>query len=191
MRAAQGPARAMLARMSRTLAEIVLLLERLAPLHLAEDWDNVGLLLEPSGSNDRTISRVLLCIDLSEIVLTEAIDEGADLVVAYHPPLFKGLKRLRISAPEERVLVRALEAQLPVYSPHTALDAAANGVNDWLARGLGSGKRRALAPFHAKRGAFKVVVFVPRSHLDALRSALSRELGAGQIGNYSECSYEL
>src|SRR5450432_3605176 len=190
MRAAQGPARAMLARMSRTLAEIVLLLERLAPLHLAEDWDNVGLLLEPSGSNDRTISRVLLCIDLSEIVLTEAINEGADFVVAYHPPLFKGLKRLRISAAEERVLVRALEAMLPVYSPHTALDAAANGVNDWLARGLGAGKRSALVPAPAS-GAFKLVVFVPRSHVNELRRALSHELGAGQIGHYSECSYEL
>jgi putative NIF3 family GTP cyclohydrolase 1 type 2 len=80
---------------------------------------------------------------------------------------------------------------LPIFSPHTALDAAPNGVNDWLARGLGPGKRRALAPFSAKSGAFKVVVFVPRSHVDTLRSALSRELGAGQIGNYSECSYEL
>ena len=181
----------MLAYMSRTLAEVVLLLERLAPLHLAEDWDNVGLLLEPSGAAGRAVSRLFLCIDLGESVLAEAIEQRADFIVAYHPPLFKGLKRLRASAPEERVLVRALEAQLPIYSPHTALDAAPSGVNDWLARGLGPGKRRALAPFNAKSGAFKVVVFVPRSHVDALRSALSRELGAGKIGNYSECSYEL
>jgi dinuclear metal center YbgI/SA1388 family protein len=181
----------MLARMSRTLAEVVLLLERLAPLDLAEDWDNVGLLLEPSGSAERQISRLFLCIDLSEGVLSEAIEQRADFVVAYHPPLFKGFKRLRASAAEERVVVRALEARLPVYCPHTALDAAPNGVNDWLARGLGPGKCRALAPATAKNGAFKLVVFVPRSHVDALRSALAREVGAGQIGNYSECSYEL
>ena len=183
--------RAMLERMGRTLAEVVLLLERLAPPDLAEDWDNVGLLLEPSGSAGRPISRVFLCIDLDESVLTEAIEESADLIVAYHPPLFKGLKRLRISAAEERVVVRAIEAKLPVYSPHTALDAARNGVNDWLARGLGTGKCRALAPHVSPSTPFKVVVFVPRSHVAALRSALSQELGAGQIGNYSECSYEV
>ena len=169
----------------------MLLLERLAPLHLAEDWDNVGLLLEPSGSSDRAISRLLLCIDLSESVLTEAIDEGADFVVAYHPPLFKGLKRLRISAAEERVIVRALEAKLPVYSPHTALDAAAGGVNDWLARGVGAGECSALVPHAQTSAAYKLVVFVPRSHVSELRRALAHELGAGQIGNYSECSYEL
>src|SRR5258708_30982304 len=147
----------MLARMSRTLAEVVSLLERLAPLDLAEDWDNVGLLLEPSGSAERAIMRVFLCVDLSESVLAEAIEERADFVVAYHPPLFKGFKRLRAGAAEERVVVRTLEAKLPVYSPHTALDAAPNGVNDWLARGLGPGTRRALEPRVTERAAFKPV----------------------------------
>jgi len=178
----------MLARMSRSLSEVLALLERIAPLDLAEDWDNVGLLLEPAGAS--SIERMFLCIDLSEDVVSEAIDRGADFVLAYHPPLFKGLKRLRISAAEERVIVRALEAKLPVYSPHTALDATAGGVNDWLARGLGTGKVRALLP-HAGKTAYKLVVFVPRSHVSALRSALSSELGCGTIGNYHECSYEL
>jgi dinuclear metal center YbgI/SA1388 family protein len=176
--------------MSRTLAEILALLERLAPLHLAEDWDNVGLILEPSGIAERPISRVFLSIDLSESVLSEALERSADFVVAYHPPLFKGLKRVRASAPEERVVVRALEAGLPVYSPHTALDAAPNGVNDWLARAVGSGTHSALVP-RTESGTFKVVVFVPRSHVGELREALARELGAGRIGNYTECSYEL
>ncbi|HEY4106188.1 MAG TPA: Nif3-like dinuclear metal center hexameric protein [Polyangiaceae bacterium] len=177
--------------MTRTLAEIVALLERFAPLSLAEDWDNVGLLVEPGGALGREVKRVFLCIDLSEIVLTEAIDEGADLCVSYHPPLFKGVKRLRISSADERVIVRALEAKLPVYSPHTALDATEHGVNDWLARGLGAGQCSALVPHSSKHDAYKLVVFVPRSHVAELRSALSRELGAGTIGDYSECSYEL
>ncbi|HEX3776640.1 MAG TPA: Nif3-like dinuclear metal center hexameric protein [Polyangiaceae bacterium] len=177
--------------MTRTLADVVALLERFAPLALAEDWDNVGLLIEPSGALEGAVKRLFLCIDLSEAVLTEAIDERADLCVSYHPPLFKGVKRLRISAAEERVIVRALEAKLPVYSPHTALDAADDGVNDWLLRGLGSGKRSALVPHVSTRGAYKLVVFVPRSHVAELRGALSNELGAGAIGNYSECSYEL
>jgi dinuclear metal center YbgI/SA1388 family protein len=181
---------AMLGRMTRTLVDVVALLERLAPPHLAEDWDNVGLILEPSGTAERGVSRVFLCIDLSESVLSEALDERADLVVAYHPPLFKGLKRLRISAADERVIVRALEAKLPVYSPHTALDAAEQGVNDWLARGLGAGNCSALVP-HQRRPTYKLVVFVPRAHVAELRSALSNELNAGTIGDYSECSFEL
>lgn len=183
----------MLARMSQTLVEVVALLERLAPLDLAEDWDNVGLLLEPSAAAVRAVSRALLCIDLSESVLREAIERGAGLIVAYHPPIFRGLKRVRASSAEERVALLAIEAGLAIYSPHTALDATENGVNDWLARGLGTGASRPLIPHSPKPGSaeYKLVVFVPRSHVDDLRSALSRELGAGNIGNYSECSYEL
>ena len=182
----------MLRRMTRTLADVLQLLERIAPLGLAEDWDNVGLVLEPSASAGLDIKRLFLCIDLSESVLSEALDVRANFVLAYHPPIFRGLKRLRASAANERVLVRALEAGLAVYSPHTALDAAQGGVNDWLARGVGPGRCTPLVP-HAKQASaeLKLVVFVPRSHVAALRSALSHELGAGSIGNYSECSYEL
>jgi dinuclear metal center YbgI/SA1388 family protein len=182
----------MLGAMSRTLPEMLALLERLAPLELAEDWDNVGLLLEPTAALQRPISRAFLCIDLSDRVLDEALTAGADFLLAYHPPLFRGLKRLRASAAEDRVLLRALEAGLAVYSPHTALDAAEGGVNDWLASAFGSGRRTPLVASAASTPAeFKLVVFVPRSHVAELRHALSNELGAGAIGNYSECSYEL
>ncbi len=182
----------MLPRMTRKLADVLQWLERIAPLGLAEDWDNVGLVLEPSASAEQDIKRLFLCIDLSESVLSEALELGANLVLAYHPPIFRGLKRLRASSAEERVLVRALEAGLAVYSPHTALDAAHGGVNDWLARGVGEGRCTPLVPSPSKQSAeLKLVVFVPRSHVAQLRSALSQELGAGSIGNYSECSYEL
>ncbi|MEO7033754.1 MAG: Nif3-like dinuclear metal center hexameric protein [Polyangiaceae bacterium] len=178
--------------MTRKLADVLQLLERIAPLDLAEDWDNVGLLLEPTLSAQREIERLFLCIDLSESVLSEAIELGANFVLAYHPPLFRGLKRLRASSAEERVLVRALEAGLAVYSPHTALDAAQGGVNDWLASGVGPGRCTPLVPHVSKAATeFKLVIFVPRSHVSALRSALAQELGAGSIGNYTECSYEL
>jgi len=183
----------MLPGMSRTLSSVLELLERIAPLDLAEDWDNVGLLVEPSRATQRDLNRLFLCIDLSESVLAEALEVGADFVLSYHPPIFRGLTRVRASAHAERVLVRALEAGIAVYSPHTALDATPNGVNDWLARGIGPGRCTPLALHASKRAAseFKLVVFVPRSQLDALREALSRELGLGVIGNYSECSYQL
>ena len=182
----------MLGRMSQTLSEVLALLERLAPLNLAEEWDNVGLLLEPSGAAARPIARAFLCIDLSESVLDEALAANADFLIAYHPPLFRGLKRLRASTPEDRVLLRALEAGLALYSPHTALDAATGGVNDWLASAFGPGRSAPLVAHQAATNAeFKVVVFVPRPQVAALRHALSSELGAGAIGNYAECSYEL
>jgi dinuclear metal center YbgI/SA1388 family protein len=182
----------MLRRMSRTLAEVLALLERLAPLHLSEDWDNTGLLLEPLGAATRAIERAFLCIDLSESVLDEAIERGADFLIPYHPPLFRGLKRLREGDAEERVLLRALQAGLAVYSPHTALDATVDGVNDWLARAFGSGRTSPLMPRADEPVAaeFKLVVFVPEPHVAELRHALSRELGLGSIGNYSECGYE-
>jgi dinuclear metal center YbgI/SA1388 family protein len=142
--------RAMLRAMSCSLQSVVALLGRLAPLDLAEDWDNVGLLLEPSERAIRDVSRLFLCIDLSESVLAEALELGADFVLAYHPPIFRGLKRLRASSAEERVLVRALEAGVALYSPHTALDATPNGVNDWLARGVGAGRHTPLKP-HASQ----------------------------------------
>jgi dinuclear metal center YbgI/SA1388 family protein len=183
----------MLLRMSRTLAEVIALLERLAPLHLSEDWDNTGLLLEPPSAATRPIERAFLCVDLNELVLEEAIEREADLLIAYHPPLFRGLKRLCARSPEERVLLGALGAGLAVYSPHTALDAAVDGLNDWLARAFGDGSSRPLIAHPDKPAAaeFKLVVFVPEPQVANLRSALSRELGLGSIGNYSECGYEL
>src|SRR3954454_15878195 len=158
----------MLAHMSRTLRlnEVIALLERLAPLDLAEDWDNTGLLLEPLGAAARPIERAFLCIDLSESVLDEALERGADLLIAYHPPLFRGLKRLRARSAEERLLLRTLSAGLSVYSPHTALDATTDGVNDWLARAFGAGRCTPLFAASATSAAeLKLVVFVPEAHV--------------------------
>ncbi len=175
--------------MALPLRNILGLLAELAPLTLAEDWDNVGLLLEPSGAHERSYERILCTIDLSEAVLAEAAAVRADFVLAYHPPIFKGVKRLRASRPEERLVTLALEARLPVYSPHTALDAAPDGLNDWLARGLGAGSVTPLVAARAGRAQLKLVVFTPREHVPALRSALSQRANAGVIGNYSECSF--
>jgi len=128
--------------MSLGLERVLLALQSIAPLELAEEWDNAGLLLEPV--KPRKIRKISLTIDLTEPVLAEALAGRADLVVAYHPPWFHPLRRLSRSVPHERVLLRAIRAGLSIYSPHTALDAAPGGVNDWLADGLGAGLRRSL-----------------------------------------------
>lgn len=126
--------------MVRPLNDILAVFEEIAPLYLAEDWDNVGLLLSPSESAQ--IEHILLTVDLTEAVLAEATSEHADLILAYHPPLFKGLRRLTRRTASERVLMDALRAGIFIYSPHTALDAAPGGINAWLGALLGPGSGR-------------------------------------------------
>lgn len=177
--------------MSLPLSGLLTALETLAPLALAEPWDNVGLLLDPRADGaELEVARVLLTIDATPAVLEEAVGVGAECLVAYHPPLFHAKKRL--SRVEDPVLWGAVQQGLAVYSPHTALDAVRGGVNDWLAEAFAPARVSALVPSERADvgGELKLVVFVPAGAADRLRSALS-EAGAGVIGNYSECSFAL
>ncbi len=119
--------------MDPSLESVLEVLHDLAPPGLAAEWDNVGLLLEGT----RTIQTVILCIDLTEAVFDEARERSADLIVAYHPPIFKGIRRLTGGTPQGRVLLGALRGGISVYSPHTALDAATGGMCDWLLESFG------------------------------------------------------
>lgn len=172
--------------MPAAISAVVDALKEIAPLDLAEEWDNVGLLIERTRPDP--IGRVLLTIDVTDAVLEESIRSKAEMIVAYHPPIFEPVKRF---AAKDR-LARLIRHDLAVYSPHTALDAAPGGVNDWLADGLGPGRRE---PIHQARvtdrnQAYKVVVFVPREALDGLRSAMA-QASAGTIGHYSHCSFNI
>jgi len=129
------------------LKKLLEALEEMAPLELAEEWDNVGLLLCPSRK--RTSGKLLLTIDLTEPVLEEALRLGADTIVAYHPPIFDPLSELTPTEARQRVILRLVESRIAVYSPHTALDAVVGGVNDWLALGLGEGDSAPIVPFVA------------------------------------------
>lgn len=175
-------------------------MDTIAPLSAAEDWDRVGLHL---GDPDRDLAGpVLLTIDLTERVLDEAIGRGASAIIAYHPPIWKPLERITGRTATERVVRGALEAGIAVYSPHTALDAAAGGVTDWLCECVAvkasktpgaqalTADVRALVPLpvRATSQEMKLVIFTPRSALDQLRGALATS-GAGQIGVYEVCSF--
>lgn len=129
-----------------SLAEVLDILHEIAPLELAAEWDNVGLLLQPNRRAAR-VRRVLLTIDLGDAVVAEAKRARADLVVSYHPPIFQPLRRLRHDEAKGRTLLLVVAAGLPVYSPHTALDAAPSGLADWLATGvLGGAVPKGLRP---------------------------------------------
>ena len=130
------------------LQRVVAELHKMYPPCLAEDWDNVGLLVEPSSDQQQVISHVFLTNDLTEQVMEE-IDKAVPkvgLVIAYHPPIFKPLKTLTRGTTKERIIVKALETRMAIYSPHTAADSVCGGVNDWLAEGLGCGKTKPLRP---------------------------------------------
>lgn len=116
-----------------TIAETLAALDAVAPLRLAASWDNTGLLLE----GDRAVETMLLTIDLSASVLREALKHDVDLVVAYHPPIFSGLKRLTRRHVQTATLLSLARQGVHVYSPHTALDAVAGGINDWLLEAFG------------------------------------------------------
>ncbi|MBI1190138.1 MAG: Nif3-like dinuclear metal center hexameric protein [Tepidisphaera sp.] len=179
------------------VSDLVSAMHDIAPLEYAEAWDKVGLLV---GDAARALKgRVLLTIDLTERVLEEAIGAKAGAIIAYHPPIFEPLNRVTSATPRQRVVLRAIEHQIAVYTPHTALDAAPGGITDWLCEGLSGSRKegkilgdcRALAP-HPQMPAsqqLKVVTFVPQAEVDRVRSALATA-GAGIIGAYHLCSFE-
>lgn len=177
--------------MSATLKQVVDSLEAIAPTRYTEDWDNVGLLVEPT--KPKRINRALLTIDLTEAVVAEAIDKKAELIVSYHPPIFDPLKRITASHWKQRIVAQAIEKRIAVYAPHTALDAAPGGVNDWLADGLGARSVFAIEPYSElpEGQQLKLVVFVPAKNVDDLRKALSATCCAGMIGAYEQCSFSL
>jgi dinuclear metal center YbgI/SA1388 family protein len=176
--------------------DLVGIMQSIAPLEFAEEWDRVGLLV---GDGRRDLSGpVLLTIDLTERVLAEAVSAGAGAVVAYHPPIFEPLNRVTDATPRQRVVLRAVEANVAIYSPHTALDAVPGGITDWLCEGLSAGEPgriagdcRALAPhthLPASQEA-KIVTFVQPGDVEKIRNALASG-GAGIIGKYHLCSFE-
>jgi dinuclear metal center YbgI/SA1388 family protein len=181
------------------VADLASAMASIAPPHLAEPWDNVGLLV---GDVSRPlVGPVLLTIDLTDAVVDEAVESNTGAIVAYHPPIFTPLRRLDGSSPAARRLLRVIERGIAVHSPHTALDAVPGGVTDWLiaqacpdapgaqATGLAL---EPLAPSAAPDPdqTHKIVVFLPRDHavIDRVRHAMA-DAGAGRIGHYEQCAF--
>lgn len=169
--------------MTTTVAELAAWMEAFAPLRLAEDWDNVGLLLGDPGAG---VEKVMTCLTVTPESASEAIDEGAGLIVSHHPVWFKPVQRL-VKAGADGFLWSLARAGVGIYSPHTAFDNTRGGINDFLCETLGLVEIGPLKPV-AGRDECKVVVFTPESDREGVLSAAFRE-GAGRIGDYTECSY--
>ena len=127
------------------LKSILTYLNKLAPLEYAPKWDNVGLLVEPTiysqtNPNSQNLSKILLTNDLTLKVLDEALQKKVNMIISYHPPIFgKGFLRMNQKSVKERIILKCIENEIAVYSPHTAFDCARGGVNDWLIRGCLAG----------------------------------------------------
>jgi dinuclear metal center YbgI/SA1388 family protein len=165
------------------IQEFIDVLEAYAPVAYQEEFDNAGLLV---GDATRACTGVLVTHDATEAVIDEAAATGCNLVVAYHPILFKGLRRITGRTYVEKVVVRAIKNDIAIYAIHTNLDNVRDGMNSRIAAALGL---EGLAPLEPKKGQLKkLYVFVPLTHADAVRQAIF-DAGGGHIGRYDACSF--
>ncbi|XP_018574736.1 NIF3-like protein 1 [Anoplophora glabripennis] len=121
-------------KMGIPLLQVLKKLENISPLKLAESWDNVGLLVEPE--KNKLVSTILLTIDLTEDVVDEAIDNKVQMIITYHPNIFRPMTCITQSHWKERVIIKCIKNDIMIFSPHTSWDAMLDGVNDWLASSL-------------------------------------------------------
>lgn len=163
--------------------EVISHLEQIAPPYLQEGYDNAGLL---TGSADWECSGILVALDATEEVIREAIEKNCNLVVAHHPVIFGGLKRVTGKNYVEKTVIAAIKNDVAIYAIHTNLDNVMAGVNGKMADRLGIVNRQILSP---KKGLLKkLMVFVPVAAAENIRTALFKA-GGGNISNYSECSF--
>lgn len=165
------------------ISDIIRELELIAPLPLQEDYDNSGMQV---GNKADECTGVLLCVDVTPEIVDEAAERGCNLIISHHPLIFRGLKRLTEANPVEQTVIRAIEKHISIYSCHTNLDNAPNGVSHEMARRLGISRVEVLQP--QKGRMMKLVTMVPNDHVDRVRTALFNA-GAGELGNYDSCSF--
>lgn len=167
------------------IQEIIDSIEELAPMAYAEDFDNVGLL---TGSPMWKATGVLVTLDTLESVVDEAIEKDCNFIVSFHPIIFTGLKRLTGVNYVERAVLKAIKNNIAIYAIHTALDNSFKGVNHMICQKLGLINHKILIP--QQNTIKKLLTFVPHSEAAKVREALF-EAGAGNIGNYDKCSFNL
>ncbi|MEG1545701.1 MAG: Nif3-like dinuclear metal center hexameric protein [Bacteroidaceae bacterium] len=167
------------------IKEIVCALERFAPLPLQDGFDNAGLQV---GLTEVEATGALLCLDVTEAILDEAIALGYNLIVSHHPLIFKGYKSITGKDYVERCIIKAIKNELVIYAAHTNLDNAQGGVNYKIAEKIGLKNVRILEP--KENSLLKLVTFVPIAQANKVREALF-DAGCGSIGNYNSCSYNI
>ncbi len=165
------------------LSEIISYLNSEIPPALQENYDNCGLLI---GNAESDITGILICLDITDEIMDEAIKKNCNLILSHHPLIFTGIKSLTGRNDTQRMVIRAIKENIAVFALHTNLDNHFEGVNRLLCAKLGILNAEILRPVPDKLR--KLVTFCPGSHSEAVREAILKA-GAGQIGNYDFCSY--
>jgi dinuclear metal center YbgI/SA1388 family protein len=167
------------------LKELTAYLETVIPLAFQESYDNSGL---QTGDPEKEIKSGLLVLDVTEKVLDEAISYGCDVIVSHHPLIFQPIRSLTGKTIPERLLIKALNNGIAIYSAHTNLDVLRNGVSRKLAEKLQLKNVRVLSPL--KNTLLKLVVYIPESHADIVKKSIF-DAGAGVNGNYDHCGFSV
>ncbi|MBW3519790.1 Nif3-like dinuclear metal center hexameric protein [Flavobacterium sp. NKUCC04_CG] len=165
------------------IKQIIDILEEMAPLSYAEDFDNVGLLV---GNPQQDINGILVCHDALETVIDEALEKNCNLIVCFHPILFSGLKKITGKNYVERAVIKAIRNDIAIYAVHTALDNHKEGVNKIFCEALGLTNTKILLPKTAYIK--KLITYAPLHATESIKQALF-SAGAGCIGNYDSCSF--
>ncbi len=165
------------------ISDITRAIEEVAPLYLQEEWDNAGLQV---GDVGQEATGTLLCVDVTEAIVDEAVGRGINLIVSHHPLLFRGLKRITPATATERIVAKALKHDIAIYAAHTNMDSARGGVSWATGRMVGLTNMRTLVPQQGRL--MKMAVYVPLASRDAVCEALWAA-GAGMIGDYDRCAY--
>jgi len=166
-----------------TISAIISVLEKIAPIFLQESYDNSGLI---TGLKQTECTGALLCLDVTESVINEAITKNCNLIIAHHPIVFKGIKKFDSDYFVDKTIIAALKNDIAIYACHTNMDNIINGVNGKIADKLNLINRRILQPKSLLIQ--KLVVFVPFEYQEVIEKSLF-EAGAGEMGNYGECSF--
>lgn len=167
------------------IKDITNYLETIAPLPYQESYDNSGLIV---GDKEATVKKVLITLDCTEALVDEAIADKCQLIIAHHPIVFGGLKKLNGKTYVERVVIKAIKNNVAIYAIHTNYDNVITGVNAKICERLGLTDCEILLP--KKQLLKKLYTFIPLAHYERVSKAIF-EAGAGNIGNYSEAGFSV
>lgn len=169
---------------SAKCAMIAALMEDIAPKKLAEDWDNVGLII---GDGSHPVKKIMVCLDLPLWVLDEALENDVDMIVTHHPLILDKIKKINTDTSLGKKIIKLIKNRIDVYSSHTNLDTAKDGLNDIFARQLGFYDFSIIQPQNEEK-LYKIAIYVPEGMEGKVLESLAKA-GAGHIGNYSCCSF--
>lgn len=167
------------------IKDIIFTIEKVAPLRYQEGYDNSGLI---TGCMNNNVDAALICLDVTMLVIEEALEKGAGLIICHHPPVFEALKKFSGNSHTEKILTSAIKNNLAIYASHTSLDNTSEGINHVLSNMLGLKNLRVLMPLQGVLR--KLVTFCPKTHIEKVREAVF-SAGAGHIGAYDSCGYNL